>query len=100
MPLPGGRDLVQRWTDEIEEMSSVELEIFAQEEERTEAKGRGGMRGEGAPAAVKAARGGSQWGEPGRGVVTPQGRTLAWGCSRGSLDAPALAWAMLSVALK
>lgn len=43
-------------------MSSVELKIFAQEEERTEAKGRGGMRGEGATASVKAAKGGSQWG--------------------------------------
>ena len=62
VPLPKGRDLVQRWTDDTQEMSSVELKIFAQAEERTEAKGTGGMRGEGATASVKAAKGGSQWG--------------------------------------
>ena len=39
----------------------MELKIFAQEEERTEAKGRGGMRGEKALASVKAAKAGSQW---------------------------------------
>ena len=52
---------MQRWTDDTQELSSVELKIFAQEEERTEAKGRGGMRGEKALASVKAAKAGSQW---------------------------------------
>lgn len=75
VPLPRGRDLVQRWSDDTQELSSVELKMFAQEEERTEAEGRGGMRGEEAPASVKAAKAGSQWGGPGRGVVTPEGRT-------------------------